>query len=42
LHLEHVEQTRGKMVGKLEKMSKELELIRTEVTNIADEMELLE
>jgi len=38
---EAVEQTCGKIIGKVEKMSKELELSQTKVIDVADEMELL-
>ena len=36
-----MEQKHGELVDKVEKMSKELELIQTEVSDVADEMELL-
>jgi len=42
LHIsEHVEQTCREVIGKVEKMSKELKLVRTEANDVADEMELL-
>jgi len=38
---ECMEKTHGEVVGKVEEMSKELKLVRTEVTEVTDEMELL-
>ena len=38
---ERKDQTCAEMVGKVEKISKKLELVWTEVTDVADEMELL-
>ena len=38
---ERMDQMYAEMVGKVEKMSKELELVWTEVTDVADKMELL-
>ena len=36
-----MEQTRGEVVGKVEKMSQKFELVWTEVTEVANEMELI-